>query len=88
MARILFSAATCSWIDPATGLPEVDESPITQPSKQRSFFVGNSGYRFCNFMEAWIETSPDGRSILSSGFTADSRMYRAKQAGRNQVTAR
>lgn len=76
MGRILFSAATCSWIDPATGLPEVDESPITQPSKQRSFFVGNNGYRFCNFMEVWIELSPNGRSISASGFTAASRMYR------------
>jgi hypothetical protein len=76
MARILFSAATCSWIDPATGLPEVDETPITQPSKLRSFLVGNSGYRFCNFTEVWIELSPDGRSIAASGFTPESRMYR------------
>ncbi len=76
MARILFSAATCSWIDPATGLPEVDDSTITQPSKLRSFLVGNSGYRFCNFMETWIDLSPDGRSITASGFTPESRMYR------------
>lgn len=44
--KTIIAAAACSWIDPATGLPETD-SPLRAASVQRSFLTGNHGFRFC-----------------------------------------
>jgi hypothetical protein len=76
-SSITFAAATCSWIDRATGLPEVDVNSIISESLSRSFFVGNVGYRFCNFMEVQAQVDVGRQRILSRGFTPSSRMYRA-----------
>lgn len=76
MGRIYYSAATCSWIDPATGLPEVDASPITQLDKPRGFLRGDLGFRFSNFMEAWVEFSPQSGGATLKGFTSASGIYR------------
>lgn len=74
--RVTFAAAACSWIDAATGLPEVDAVSITGAFMPRTFFVGNNGYRFCNFMEVWAELDTARRVIVGSGFTPQSGMYR------------
>ena len=71
-----FAAATCSWIDQATGLPEVDTVPITAESVSRQFLVGNSGYRFCNFMEVWFQADPGRAGVDGRGFSPTSGMHR------------
>ena len=75
MATFMFSAATCSWIDPVADLLEKD-TPITQNTNSRNFIVGNSGYRYVNFIETWIELAPGGQSISSSGFSPASGINR------------
>jgi len=76
VSRITFAAATCSWIDPSTGLPEVDKNRVMGATASRAFLTGNSGYRFCNFMEVSVEADPSHKMILTRGYTHDSRMYR------------
>jgi hypothetical protein len=75
-SRKTFAAAACSWIDQATGLPEVDIVPITAESTSRLFLVGNRGYRFCNFMEVWFQADPGRAGVSGRGFTPTSGMYR------------
>jgi hypothetical protein len=82
ISRVTFAAAACSWIDPATGLPEVDHNPITEPSASRAFFVGNNGYRFCNFMEVWVNMDSVTGLVTGHGFTAQSGMYRGPSYAR------
>ena len=80
MAIFMFSAATCNWIDPVADLPEKD-TPITQNTNLRNFIVGNSGYRYVNFMETWIELAPGGQSIRRSGFSPASGINRGPSFG-------
>lgn len=75
--RYTRSAATVSWIDPATGLPEVDNIRPIDPTTTRAFLTGDSGYRFCNFIDIWADYDTVGRSIIGHGFTAASKLYRA-----------
>jgi hypothetical protein len=82
ITTITFAAASCSWIDPATGLPEVDVNRVTWDSAERSFFVGNNGYRFCNFMEVSAQADFGARLIATPLFTADSKMYRGPSFAR------
>jgi len=82
MTTITSAAASCSWIDPATGLPEVDVNRVTWDSADRSFFVGNNGYRFCNFMEVSVQADFGARLIANPLFTADSKMYRGPSFAR------
>jgi hypothetical protein len=71
-----YAAASCSWIDPAVGLPEVDVTPLTGDSVSRSFLVGNFGFRFSNFTEAWVTGDFSRGSIAGYGFSAASGIYR------------
>jgi hypothetical protein len=71
-----YSAASCSWINPVTGLPEND-FPIIANSLQRSFLIGNHGFRFCNFIEAWVKIDDIRRMIIDWGFSRASGVYRA-----------
>lgn len=80
MATFMFSAATCSWIDPVADLLEKD-TPITQNTNSRNFIVGNRGYRYVNFIETWIELAPGGQSISSSGFSPASGINRGPSFG-------
>lgn len=79
MASIRYerSAATVSWIDPATKLPEVDKVKPTDPIKTRSFLTGDQGFRFCNFIEAFVSYDTVARRITASDFTLASKLYRA-----------
>lgn len=75
ITTITFAAAACSWIDPATGLPEVDSLKVPWDTRQRNFFTGNQGYRFCNFME--VSAAIDGMRVVgSTSFSAASGIYR------------
>ena len=71
-----FAAASCSWINPATGLPEND-LPIVAESLQRSFLVGDRGFRFCNFVEAWVKIDDVRQTPIDWGFSRASGVYRA-----------
>jgi hypothetical protein len=75
MARIQRSIATLSWIDPVTGLPEVDKAGDPGPTIIRAQILGKKGYRFSNFLEAWIEVDTKD-VIIACGFSTDSDMYR------------
>ncbi|HEY6528215.1 MAG TPA: hypothetical protein VIZ65_05935 [Cellvibrionaceae bacterium] len=76
MALIQYSrsAATVSWIDAATGLPEVDKVAPGQ-TVERSFLTGNTGFRFVNFMEVWASYDTKKNTIVSHGFTPASKTY-------------
>ena len=76
ISKIIFAAATCSWIDPTTGLPEVDKVRVTTSTTTRSFLTGNSGYRFCNFLEVSVDADTSKRLIVTRAFTRSSVMYR------------
>ncbi len=74
--QVSHAAATCSWIDPATGLPETDAQVIFDPTTSLGFLTGNSGYRFCNFMSVWAEVNTDTKRIQKSGFDVSCGIYR------------
>jgi hypothetical protein len=69
------SAASVSWIDPAAGLPaSVSDAPPPQTATI-SFLKGSSGFRFSNYLHAWISTS-DSVRVAGFGFHSDSDIYR------------
>jgi hypothetical protein len=76
--RIVHSVATLSWIDERLydkeDLPEVDHFSQTPESIDREAVVSRHGYRFCNFLEAYIVLN-DKQQIVDRGFTDDSKMY-------------
>lgn len=74
--QVSHAAATCSWIDPATGLPETDTQVIVDPTTSLGFLTGISGYRFCNFLSVWAEVNTDTKRILKSGFDTSCGIYR------------
>lgn len=76
IVRKYMTAATVSWIDPATGLPEVDTQPVVSPTVNRAFLVGSQGFRFTNFVEAFADIDQRAKRIVGSGFTVQSGMYR------------
>ena len=76
ITQISHAAATCSWIDPATGLPETDTQVIVDPTTNLGFLTGNLGYRFCNFMSVWADIDIAAKRVRSSGFEASSDIYR------------
>ena len=78
--RYVRSAATVSWIDPATGLPEVDRSP-PGASTTREFLTGSSGFRFVNFMEIWGNYDTERNTIVGHGFTDPSGIYTSPSFG-------
>jgi hypothetical protein len=67
--------ATLSWIDPRTGLPEVDQLGEPGPWINRALITGRSGYRFSNFLNV-TATATDGR-IIARRIEPDSGMYRS-----------
>jgi outer membrane lipoprotein SlyB len=76
MGRIFSSSvAAVSFIDAKTDLPEVDEVSYTYGGSIRSSLTGNYGYRFCNFMDIYIEVDQNGK-IQGSGFYPESAVYR------------
>jgi len=79
--QISHAAATCSWIDPATGLPETDTQVIVDPTTNLGFLTGNQGYRFCNFISVWAEIDLVAKRVQKSGFESSSRIYRGPSYG-------
>ena len=67
--------ATLSWIDPRTGLPEVDKAGEPGAKINRALITGRSAYRFSSFLNVTV-TSIDGL-IISRRIEADSGMYRS-----------
>ena len=80
MQTYTFAIATLSWIDPRTGLPEVDEGGDPGDSIFRTSILANKGYRFANFLEASISTvnaSTGPIPMGNVGYTRDCGIYRA-----------
>jgi hypothetical protein len=67
--------ATLSWIDPRTGLPEVDKAGDPGPTINRALITGRAAYRFSSFLNVTAR-SLDGR-ILDYHVEPDSGMYRS-----------
>ena len=76
ITTISHAAATCSWIDPVTGLPETDTKVIADPTLSLGFLIGNRGYRFCNFLSVWAEVDLTAKRIQKFGFDPSSDIYR------------
>jgi hypothetical protein len=75
MSRIIKKAiATLSWIDPTTGLPEVDAGE-PGPMIPAISIPAKKGYRFSHWLQAWIEVDASG-GITSGNFSLNSNMYR------------
>lgn len=74
IVRYSAAVATMSWIDPITGLPEVDSEGDPAQNVSRSVIVGKDAYRFANFLEAYIHVDDHGR-IVSHGFSSASEIY-------------
>jgi hypothetical protein len=74
--RYVRSAATVSWIDARTGLPEVDAVPPAA-IVHRVFLTGSSGFRFVNFMEVWANFDTQANTIVGHGFTGNSGLFRS-----------
>src|SRR5262245_61928732 len=69
------SIASFSWIDPRTGLPEVDpRDPGAWTS--RRLIRSTLGYRFANFLEAFITVDESTGYVVGHGFTPASGIYR------------
>ncbi len=81
LQRYTRSAATVSWIDPRLWwLVEVDHV-VPKKEVDRRYLIGNSGYRFDNFLEAWIDVDQATGSIMAAGYSPQSGMYRAPSFG-------
>ena len=70
------SVASMSWIDSKTGLPEVDPRDPGPETTRRSI-QANLGYRFANFLEAFIIVDDESGYIVGHGFTPASGIYRS-----------
>lgn len=81
MAKVFsYSVASVSWINAKTELPEVDKSTWSADSVVQPVLTANHGYRFCNFLDVYIEVAPDGK-ISSYGFYPQSGIYRGPSYG-------
>jgi len=76
MSRIQRAIATLSWIDPKSGLPEVDKGGDPGLQINRSDILGLKLYRFSNFLEAWLEVDTGANAIIGGNFSNASGMYR------------
>ncbi|PTR08964.1 hypothetical protein C8R32_10443 [Nitrosospira sp. Nsp5] len=80
MAKLTRSIASLSWIDPITGLPEVDENGEPGYSLTRENIAAGRIYRFANFLEAEVEL--DKGALRNPRFTSESGMYRGPSFGK------
>ena len=76
-----YSAATVSWIDPKTDLPEVDILNKTYYVSRSDIIEHGVSYRFANFLEATVDVLPANTGPMpvtfgNLGFTDSSTMYR------------
>ena len=78
-----FSIAALSWIDPRTGLPEVDQGDPGDAILAEAI-LANTGYRFANFLEATISVVSTSKSPMPIaigfshiGYTEDCGIYRS-----------
>ena len=75
---ITHSVATTSWIDQRLfdpkNLPEVDRYTSTPDRISRDVLTANLGYRFANYLEAYIVVNERGE-IIKQDFTDNSGMY-------------
>jgi Domain of unknown function (DUF4157) len=70
------SAAAISWIDPTSPAGASVPDPAPLATITASFATGNSGFRFSNYLHAWI-SSADAIHVTAQDFHADSDIYRS-----------
>ncbi len=76
MKTYVASAATLSWIDSRTGLPEVDLIP-PGPTVSRGAITGNRGYRFASFLDVSTEFDEARSTITGHTVLPETGIYRA-----------
>lgn len=69
-----YSIASLSWIDPKTGLPEVDKKGDPGPTLVKNDVTWGRLYRFANLLEVQLDISSG--AIQNPRFTRESGMYR------------
>jgi outer membrane lipoprotein SlyB len=69
------SAAAISWIDPASPAARWVRDPPPPPVITTGFVTGSSGFRFSNYLHAWV-SSPDAVHLAGQDFHEDSGIYR------------
>ncbi len=74
--RFVVGTSSFSWIDPKTGLPEVDKAGAPPASLGVSTILGRAGYRFSNFLEAVLDID-DRIGITRAEFSDKAGMYRS-----------
>lgn len=74
-SRLVSSAASFSWIDPKTGLPEVDKGGDPGASIHRDEVFAGAKYRFANYLEAVVDID-DKLGIVRAVAGEASGMYR------------
>jgi hypothetical protein len=73
--RLDASAASVSWIDPASPAGARVPDPVPPATITVPFVTGNAGFRFSNYLHGWCET-PDAVHLVRHDFAADSGLYR------------
>ena len=73
--RIDASAASVSWIDPASPAGGHVTDPAPPATLTVPFVTGSSGFRFSNYLHGWCETA-DSVHLTNHGFETDSGIYR------------
>jgi hypothetical protein len=76
MKTFAASAATLSWIDRRTGLPEVD---VVAPAAAitRGKITGNAGYRFASFLDVSVELNEMTKTVTAHAVLPQTGIYRA-----------
>lgn len=69
------SIATLSWINPTSGLPEVDKGGDPGDTITRKQALTEHICRFSNFLEAFIKVQEGTQNVVGHGFTTDSGLH-------------
>lgn len=75
------SAATVSWIAPGSILDNalklgMVDLPVISSQSSKNYLVGNKGYRFVNFVEAYIEYDDSNYKLWDAQFSSTSGIYK------------
>lgn len=73
-AKLEGSVTSVSWIDPSSPAGSHLADPAPPKTINEAFATGNSGFRFSNHLNAWVD-SPDAIHVAKSGFHGNSGLY-------------
>ena len=72
-----FGVASLSWIDPGSGLPEVDKGGDPGTNIRRCDVVGLVLYRFANFLEGSVTFDDEHRPSTTASFSRNAERNRS-----------